>query len=127
MSTSRRTTRRSASADLRSDERRHAERWPCIHLEGVRPVPGGLLTGLYPPELLTGRPIFLGAILAVFLGLVAFDVIHARFHEPRGGWLERTGAFRFLRRHHELHHERQYKNFNVTNPLADMCSRNARY
>jgi sterol desaturase/sphingolipid hydroxylase (fatty acid hydroxylase superfamily) len=52
---------------------------------------------------------------------VAFDVIHARFHEPRGGWLENTRGFRFLRRHHELHHERQYKNFNVTNPLADIC------
>lgn len=74
-----------------------------------------------PLEWLVGRPIFLGAILAVFLGLVAFDIIHAHFHEPRGGWLERTGAFRFLNRHHRLHHERNWKNFNVTNPLADLC------
>ena len=73
-----------------------------------------------PTELLIGRPIYLGCLLAVFFGLVAFDLIHYRFHFPQHGWLERTAAFRFLNRHHRLHHERNWKNFNVTVPIADL-------
>jgi Fatty acid hydroxylase superfamily len=77
-----------------------------------------------PLEILIGRPVFLGAILAVFAGLVTFDTIHARFHAPRGGWLERTRVFRFLNLHHRWHHARQDRNFNVSFlPIADWCFR----
>lgn len=74
-----------------------------------------------PAELLVGRPIYLGCLMAVFAGLVAFDVIHYRFHFPQRGWMERTRVFRFLCQHHRLHHERMWKNFNVTLPIADLC------
>lgn len=76
---------------------------------------------LYAPvELLVGRPLLPGALLAVFVGLVAFDALHSRFHAPKGSWLERTRVYRFLNRHHQLHHERVWRNFNVVVPLADL-------
>lgn len=74
-----------------------------------------------PVELLTGRPIVIGALAAVYVGLIIFDAIHSSFHAPRGSRLERSAVFRFLNRHHRLHHERTWKNFNVVLPLADWC------
>lgn len=77
---------------------------------------------LYAPvEWLVGRPVLPGAMLAVFVGLVAFDALHSRFHAPKGSWLERRAVYRFLNRHHNLHHERVWKNYNVVLPIADLC------
>ena len=83
-----------------------------------------LCSAIYiPAELLLRRPIYLGCMAAVFLGLIAFNVLHFRFHVPQGGWLERTRAFRLLNRHHLLHHERMNRNLNVVFPLADVIMR----
>lgn len=79
-------------------------------------------TALYlPVQLLTGKPVYLGALAAVFAGLIAFDVLHRRFHDPRNTWFQRSRVFRFLKEHHRLHHADMTRNFNVTMPLADLC------
>jgi Fatty acid hydroxylase len=81
-----------------------------------------LCTFLYAPiEILIGRPIMIGALAAVFAGLQAFNMLHYRFHVPQGSWIEKTIVFKFLNRHHLLHHENQARNFNVVVPLADFC------
>lgn len=73
-----------------------------------------------PIELLTHRPIYFGAIASVFAGLILFDVLHRRFHNPRDTWFQRTRYFKFLKEHHRLHHADMTKNFNVNFfPIAD--------
>lgn len=84
-------------------------------------------TALYlPVQLLTGKPVYAGALLAVLLGLLAFDLLHSRFHVPQDSWFQRTRVFRFLKEHHRLHHENHESNLNVTLPLADLCFRTLR-
>jgi len=81
-----------------------------------------------PVEIVLRRPVLLGCMAAVYAGLAAFNFLHYRFHVPawrridrRLAWVERTGMFRFLNRHHLLHHERMDRNLNVVVPLADLC------
>lgn len=75
---------------------------------------------LYAPvELLIGRPILAGVLVAVFCGLQAFNSLHWRMHVPENTWFQRTWVFRFLKNHHKLHHERMDTNLNVVFPLAD--------
>jgi fatty acid hydroxylase family protein len=75
---------------------------------------------LYAPvEFLIGRPILGGVLLAVFMGLEAFNRLHWFFHSPGGTWFERTWVFQFLKNHHRIHHEKMDTNLNVVFPLAD--------
>ena len=41
-------------------------------------------------------------------------------HQPKIAWIERSTPFRFLERHHRIHHAHMGKNFNVVLPLADI-------
>lgn len=74
-----------------------------------------------PVEMLMGKPIMVGVLLATFSGLQLFNSMHLRFHAPsERSWLQGTRFFRFLREHHRLHHEDMTKNFNVYFfPIAD--------
>lgn len=79
-------------------------------------------TGLYlPVELLTGIPVYASSLLAVLVGLLAFDLLHYGFHVPANTWFQRTRVFQFLKRHHRIHHDNYEVNLNVTLPLADLC------
>jgi hypothetical protein len=62
--------------------------------------------------------IAIAATILVYYG--AYEGFHYLMHRPRIGWLERSGPFRFLERHHRLHHVHMGKNFNVVFPLADL-------
>lgn len=73
-----------------------------------------------PVELVVGRPLYVGAIASVFVGLIAFDVLHRRFHNPRDTWFQRSRLFLFLKNHHRRHHEDMTRNLNVVFPLADL-------
>jgi hypothetical protein len=78
-------------------------------------------SALYIPiELIVGRPLYIGALAAVFFGLIAFDTLHRRFHNPRDTWFQRSGLFLFLKKHHRIHHEDMTRNLNVVFPLADL-------
>lgn len=72
-----------------------------------------------PVELLLGRPIYLGALAAVFVGLAAFDVLHRRFHNPRDTWFQRTKVFLALKKFHREHHADMTVHYNVVFPIAD--------
>jgi sterol desaturase/sphingolipid hydroxylase (fatty acid hydroxylase superfamily) len=41
-------------------------------------------------------------------------------HKPTLAWLERSRPFRFIERHHRIHHVRMNRNLNVLLPLADL-------
>jgi hypothetical protein len=54
--------------------------------------------------------------------VVAYEWLHLAYHLPESNPIARSGAIRFLRRHHAAHHTpelMQRWNFNVTVPLAD--------
>lgn len=71
-------------------------------------------------ELLTGVPVTVGGVLATLAGLQAFNSWHLMMHVPTGRWFEKTRVFKFLERHHRLHHADTRVNYNVVFPLADL-------
>src|SRR2546425_11970980 len=56
----------------------------------------------------------------IFVYHAAYEGFHYLMHRPSIGWIERSRPFRFLERHHRLHHTHMGKNFNVVCPLADL-------
>lgn len=48
-----------------------------------------------------------------------WNALHREMHIPRHGRFTRTSVYRFLARHHYMHHEMPGTNFNVVLPLAD--------
>lgn len=51
---------------------------------------------------------------------LAWGVVHMQMHVPVAGhWLARTRYFRFISRHHFMHHQQSGKNYNVVVPFAD--------
>lgn len=71
-------------------------------------------------ELLTGRPLLVGGVLATLTGLQMFNSLHWRFHVPSDTWFQRTRFFRSLKEQHRRHHADMTSNFNVYFfPLAD--------
>jgi hypothetical protein len=50
----------------------------------------------------------------------AYEGFHYLMHRPMIGWIERSAPFRFIEKHHRLHHVHMGKNFNVVLPLADL-------
>jgi hypothetical protein len=74
-----------------------------------------------PAWLLTGRVAFLASI--ILSNVVIADLIvrvHDAIHYPdRHAWLRRRGWFRFLDRHHYIHHVDARANVNFLLPLAD--------
>jgi len=60
----------------------------------------------------------IAATIAIYYA--AYEGFHYLMHRPSIGWIERSRPFRFLERHHRLHHTHMGKNFNVVCPLADL-------
>lgn len=52
---------------------------------------------------------------------VGYEGFHYLMHKPSIAWIERSAPFRFLRRHHRIHHDQMDRNLNVLFPLADLC------
>jgi len=49
-----------------------------------------------------------------------WGVVHMQMHVPAAdSWVGRTAYFRFISRHHFMHHQQTGKNYNVVVPLAD--------
>ena len=68
---------------------------------------------------ITGLQVALGGCLAVLMYLGMFDALHWMFHVPRARFVENFGPYRWIKRHHLLHHRYQNRNYNVVFPLAD--------
>ncbi len=72
--------------------------------------------------------IFIGwfsPVTAICFSVVAFahnnlwNIIHREMHQPQKPSWSRTALYRFLARHHFLHHRNTNKNYNVVFPFAD--------
>jgi sterol desaturase/sphingolipid hydroxylase (fatty acid hydroxylase superfamily) len=85
----------------------------------------GMLIGHMPVFLglqwLLGVPVFWGGCAACTLYFTGYEFSHYLMHAPRGHFIERIAAFRFIREHHRLHHQYMRCNYNVFSPLADAC------
>ena len=83
-----------------------------------------LMIGLHMPLLLTlgwlfGWSVTVGGVLAMASDYVLYEYIHYCMHVPNGRWVEKTSAFKFVNRHHYIHHRFPLQNLNVVNVLAD--------
>lgn len=63
-----------------------------------------------------GALVFTGTVL---LHHWIWNKIHLEMHKPEGRGFASWGVYRFLARHHFLHHLHPNKNFNVVFPFAD--------
>ncbi len=59
-----------------------------------------------------------GTILVYYVGYEGF---HFLMHKPSVAWIERSWYFKFLKKHHRIHHLQMDRNLNVLLPLADLC------
>jgi hypothetical protein len=48
-----------------------------------------------------------------------YEGFHYLMHKPSGSFIERRAFFRFLERHHRIHHVHMDRNLNVLLPIAD--------
>jgi hypothetical protein len=51
--------------------------------------------------------------------MFTWNALHVEMHIPSNRWWSRQPVFRFLNRHHYMHHVHPGRNFNVVLPLAD--------
>jgi hypothetical protein len=72
----------------------------------------GLPASLFIASLITVAVVF-------FIYYGAYEGFHYLMHRPKIAWIERSRFFKFLERHHRIHHAHMGKNFNVVLPLAD--------
>lgn len=59
-------------------------------------------------------------ISVFFIHRFLWNTIHRQMHIPEKVVFRNWGIYRFLARHHFLHHQDSKKNFNVVFPLADV-------
>ena len=57
--------------------------------------------------------------LVVCLHHVIWNQIHLEMHKPEGRFFSQWAAYRYVARHHFLHHRHPTKNFNVAFPVGD--------
>jgi hypothetical protein len=82
---------------------------------------GGIVCVWLPAWLATGNLVFLATIIVCNVVLADLFVrVHDVIHYPeRHRWMQRLGWFRFLDRHHYIHHVDTEANVNFLLPLAD--------
>ena len=89
----------------------------------------GLLEAL-PMSLVLGFFSLTGAImfpLVVCLHHTIWNLVHLEMHKPEKRFFSRWPAYKFMARHHFLHHRYPDKNFNVAFPIGDfLCGTIAR-
>ena len=57
-----------------------------------------------------------GVFLLYYIG---YEGLHYLMHKPTFPWIERSRYFKFLERHHRIHHFQMDRNLNVLVPVAD--------
>jgi hypothetical protein len=72
----------------------------------------------------SGVPAILGVVTFAVTFLVyyiGYESLHYLMHKPRIAFIENSAFFRYIKRHHAIHHVRMNKNLNVVLPIADFC------
>jgi len=95
--------------------------WGGPVLVAINLIPWVLLTwALSAAHVMRPNFLFLSVIPAViFVYYLGYEGFHYLMHKPSIPWIERSRYFRFLERHHRIHHVRMDRNLNVLVPIAD--------
>lgn len=102
-------------ADNRFDEA--LTKWSQVGLH----LSAGIPLILAPAWALTGSvPFFAGAAASLCLVSWLLAHVHGAIHTPRGRWIEGQRWFRWLDRHHYIHHVDLSANINFMLPLCDL-------
>lgn len=80
----------------------------------------GIPLAMIPSWLFTGNALFaISATVSGFICCYMFIEVHDRMHYPSDSWMERMGWFKFLNRHHYIHHIDESANLNFMLPFCD--------
>ena len=64
-----------------------------------------------------------GFMAAVILYYSSYEYLHWCMHVPGPRWFQSTRLFKWIDRHHRLHHLQPMRNLNVVLPIADFTLR----
>ena len=64
-----------------------------------------------------------GAMAGYICYYIAYEYLHWCMHVPGPRWFQQTWAFKWIDRHHRLHHLMPMRNLNVVLPIADFILR----
>lgn len=94
--------------------------WAGPVLVGINMVPWALVALIERGSGIPWWPVTGMVGFVVLLYYFAYEGFHYLMHKPSIAWIERSRPFRFIERHHRIHHVYMGKNFNVVLPLADV-------
>jgi hypothetical protein len=63
----------------------------------------------------------IGFAVMMSLYYVGYEGLHHLMHKPSIPFIARSRYFKFIERHHRIHHIHMDRNLNVLLPLADLC------
>jgi hypothetical protein len=72
----------------------------------------------------TGGIVFFSGVV---LHMLAWNVFHGEMHKTKDSWLKKTRIYKFLARHHYMHHLYPKHNFNIVCILADYILGSKKY
>jgi hypothetical protein len=107
--------------DEEQHESLHFAWWGGPVLIAINLIPWLLLawalaaTGLMRPNLV----LLFGAAATFGLYYAGYEGLHYLMHKPSIAWLARSRYFRFIERHHRIHHVQMDRNLNVLLPIGD--------
>jgi len=95
--------------------------WGGPVLISINAIPWILLAwGLSAAGIMPFSFLLPGVVAATFLVYyIGYEGLHYLMHKPGIAWIENSPYFKFLERHHRIHHYRMDKNLNVLLPVAD--------
>jgi hypothetical protein len=95
--------------------------WGGPTLIAINLVPWLLLSwGLSAAGIMRFDFLVLGCVAGSFgLYYVGYEGLHYLMHKPTIPWIERSRYFKFIERHHRIHHFQMDRNLNVLLPIGD--------
>src|SRR5262249_21380134 len=95
--------------------------WGGPTLIAINTVPWLLLAWWLVAARITPLGFILPACVAggVLLCYIGYEGLHYLMHKPSIPWIERSRYFKFLERHHRIHHFQMDRNLNVLIPIGD--------
>ena len=60
-----------------------------------------------------------GATISLYY--VGYEGLHHLMHKPSIPFIQNSGYFKFIDKHHRIHHSQMDRNLNVLIPIADFC------
>jgi hypothetical protein len=98
----------------------HFQWWGGPFLIALNVIPwGGALWGVGHLIQIPVLAMVTAIAVAFVLYYAGYEGLHYLMHKPSVPFIERLGFFRFLEKHHRIHHVHMDRNLNVLLPIAD--------